>query len=178
MRFPKKGFILLLLVFLQQIFETVPKVPCFSYNDLNKQKLFIYFSFRHQVSEVVPKVPRSTIEERIQQLALEAPKSRPTLDPQPSKSWLLEDRTLSGLDLETSKRMPLPPIPPTPPTMQTPRTQAWQERPEEAVEEEEERTEEEKEEMAVGGAAAPRPDSSAFFMTQVTLLDAYQPVWH
>ena len=130
------------------------------------------------MSEVVPKVPRSTIEERIQQLALEAPKSRPTLDPQPSKSWLLEDRTLSGLDLETSKRMPLPPIPPTPPTMQTPRTQAWLERPEEAVEEEEERIEEEKEEMAVGGAAAPRPDSSAFFMTQVTLLDAYQPVWH
>ena len=31
MRFKKKSIILLLLVFHQQVFETVPKVPCFSY---------------------------------------------------------------------------------------------------------------------------------------------------
>lgn len=121
--------------------------------------------FLLQVSDIVPKVPRSTIEERLQQLALEAPKSRPTLDAQPSKSWLLEDRTLSGLDLETSKRMPLPPIPPTPPSVLTPRAQAWQEKPEQMVEEEVLYKEREE----AGEVQPPRPESDTFFMTQVPL---------
>ena len=46
------------------------------------------------------------------------------------------------------------------------------------MEEKEEGIEEEKEVTAVGGAAAPWPDSATCFMTRVTLLDAYQPVWH
>ena len=118
------------------------------------------------MSDIIPRVPRCTLQERIQHLALEAPpRSRPTLDAQPTRPWLSGDRTLSGLDLETSKRMPLPPIHPTPPPpVQTPKAQAWSEREAEAaVVVEEER------EGAAAGGAKPRPDSGAFFMTQVLL---------
>ncbi|KAL8600018.1 hypothetical protein ACOMHN_057787 [Nucella lapillus] len=128
---------------------------------LTKPHIEIQKSQARMVSENVPKVPRSTIEERLQQLALEAPKPPPAMDAQPSKSWLLEDRTLSGLDLETSKRMPLPPINPTPPSVPT---QVWVGRGEEGGRRE--RTEEEEREDGGGGGRG-RPESDAFFMTQV-----------
>ncbi|XP_076453924.1 X-ray radiation resistance-associated protein 1-like [Babylonia areolata] len=128
---------------------------------LTKPHIQIEQTKSRTVKEAVPKVPRSTIEERLQQLALEAPKPPPALEAQRSKSWLLEDRTLSGLDLETSKRMPLPPIPPTPPTARpAPSTQAWLDQQEVTMQagrvEEEER-----------GGGKTQPQSDAFFMTQV-----------
>ncbi|XP_070173868.1 X-ray radiation resistance-associated protein 1-like isoform X2 [Littorina saxatilis] len=132
---------------------------------LVKPNIDVPKSKSRQVSDFVPKVPRSTIEERLQQLALEAPKTAPAIDPVPAKSWLAEDRTLSGLDLETSKRMPLPPIPHTPPSAQTARSQAWGDKPQW----EETQVGEEGEE-----GAQVRPDSGAFFMTQVDGQDEEQ----
>nr|KAG5698007.1 hypothetical protein BaRGS_005825 [Batillaria attramentaria] len=109
-----------------------------------------------KVSDRVPKVPRSTIEERLQQLALEAPKPPPA--PEPGRSWLPEDRTLSGRDLETSKRMPLPPIPASPHSVPS---QAWSEKgkggPEFGMEEQDKPVQ----------RGATTSDSDAFFMTQL-----------
>jgi hypothetical protein len=123
-----------------------------------------------QVSDVIPKVPRLTVDERIQQtLALDAPQATPALEGTPHlpfpKDWQPGDRTLSGLDMETSKRMPLPPIPCTPPRTvpMTPRMQAWVDSQRERTkaslgkEEEEKRKRKEEEEEA----------ANAFFMTQV-----------